>query len=55
MITLASLSVFKGINLGITRAQPFYGIPDEVKAFGNTTFLGPLPWIAHPDRPSWSC
>jgi ribose transport system permease protein len=48
VITLAGLSVFKGINLGITRAQPFYGVPESVKAFGNTTFLGPLPWIIIP-------
>ena len=48
VITLAGLSVFKGINLGITRAQPFYGIPESVKAFGNTTFLGPLPWAIIP-------
>jgi ribose transport system permease protein len=48
VITLASLSVFKGVNSGITRAQPFYGIPDSVKAFGNTTFFGPLPWLIIP-------
>lgn len=48
VITLASLSIFKGINLGITRAQPFYGVPESVKAFGNTTFLGPLPWLLIP-------
>ena len=48
VITLAGLSVFKGINLGITRAQPFYGIPDSVKAFGATTVAGPIPWIALP-------
>jgi ribose transport system permease protein len=48
VITLASLSVFKGINLGITRAQPFYGVPDSVKAFGATSVAGPIPWIALP-------
>ena len=48
IITLASLSIFKGINLGITRAQPFYGVPESVKAFGNTTVLGPLPWLLVP-------
>ena len=48
VITLASLSIFKGLNLAITRAQPFYGVPDAVKAFGNTTFLGPLPWLLIP-------
>jgi ribose transport system permease protein len=48
IITLASLSIFKGANLGITRAQPFYGVPDSVKAFGNTTMFGPVPWLALP-------
>jgi ribose transport system permease protein len=48
IVTLASLSIFKGINLGITRAQPFYGVPDSVKAFGNTTFFGPIPWLVLP-------
>jgi ribose transport system permease protein len=48
VITLATLSVFKGINLAITKAQPFYGIPESVKAFGNTTFFGPLPWLVIP-------
>ena len=48
IITLATLSIFKGINLGITRAQPFYGVPDSVKAFGNTAMLGPLPWLILP-------
>ncbi len=48
IITLANLSLFKGINLGITQAQPFYDIPASVKAFGNTTFLGPLPWVVIP-------
>ncbi len=46
IITLASLSVFKGINLGITRASPFYEIPQIVKDFGNTNIVGPLPWLA---------
>jgi ribose transport system permease protein len=48
VITLATLSVFKGINLAITRAQPFYGVPQSVKDFGNTTFLGTLPWLVIP-------
>jgi ribose transport system permease protein len=48
IITLASLSIFKGMDLGITRAQPFYKIPDSVKAFGNTSILGPIPWLAVP-------
>jgi ribose transport system permease protein len=48
LITLASLSIFKGADLGITRAQPFYGIPASVKAFGATTIVGPVPWLAVP-------
>jgi ribose transport system permease protein len=48
IVTLASLSVFKGADLGITRAQPFYGIPASVKAFGNATMFGPIPWLALP-------
>ena len=48
VITLASLSVFKGLNLGITRAQPFYNVPEVVKSLGNTTVLGPLPWLVVP-------
>ncbi len=48
IITLASLQIFKGINLGITKAQPFYGVPDIVKQFGNTAVLGPIPWLLVP-------
>ncbi|MDE3176460.1 MAG: ABC transporter permease [Pseudomonadota bacterium] len=48
IITLASLSIFKGADLGVTRAQPFYNIPATVKAFGNATMLGPIPWLALP-------
>jgi ribose transport system permease protein len=42
IITLATLSIFTGISLGITSAQPFVGIPDVVKAFGSDRW-GPLP------------
>lgn len=42
VITLATLSIFKGINIGITEAQPFYGVAESVKWFGNAR-LGPLP------------
>lgn len=42
IITLATLSIFKGVALGITSAQPFVGIPDAVKAFGSDRW-GPLP------------
>ncbi len=42
IITLATLSIFKGAALGITEAQPFYGIAPSVKAFGSARW-GPLP------------
>lgn len=48
VITLATLAIYKGINLGITEAQPFYGIPAEVKAFGNQALFGLVPMIAVP-------
>jgi ribose transport system permease protein len=48
VVTLATLSIFKGADLGITRAQPFYGVPESVKAFGATTMFGPAPWLALP-------
>ncbi len=48
VITLATLSIYKGINLGITEAQPFYGVPAAVKAFGAATILGPIPWLLAP-------
>ncbi len=48
VITLATLSVYKGINLGITRAQPFYGIADSVKAFGQASSFGLIPWLLVP-------
>jgi len=48
VITLATLSIFKGINLGITEAQPFYGVPDSVKAFGGALVFGPIPWLVVP-------
>jgi ribose transport system permease protein len=48
IITLAGLQIFKGINLGITEAQPFYGIPQGVKDFGNTAVFGPIPWLVLP-------
>jgi len=48
VITLATLSIYKGINLGITHAQPFYGIPDSVKELGSATLLGAVPMLAVP-------
>ncbi len=34
IVTLATTSVFLGINLGLTSAKPFYKLPAEFKAFG---------------------
>ena len=48
IITLAGLQIFKGLNLGITEAQPFYGVPQAVKDFGNTAIFGPIPWLVIP-------
>lgn len=48
IITLAGLQIFKGINLGITEAQPFYGVPQSVKDFGNLAIFGPVPWLVVP-------
>jgi len=48
IITLAALQIFKGINLGITEAQPFYGVPQVVKDFGNFAMIGPVPWLVLP-------
>jgi ribose transport system permease protein len=48
IITLAGLQIFKGINLGITEAQPFYGVPQSVRDFGNLTMIGPVPWLVMP-------
>lgn len=47
IVTLATMAAFKGINLGITQAQPFYGIPASVKAAGNAAF-GPVPVLLLP-------
>jgi ribose transport system permease protein len=48
IITLATLYIFNGITLGITEAQPFYGIADSVKSFGDAILIGPIPVIAIP-------
>ena len=48
VITLGSLSIFKGMNLGITKAQPFYAVPEVVKAIGNDSILGFVPWLILP-------
>ncbi len=44
VVTLATLSIFKGTNIGITEAQPFYDIPEAVKTFGNARF-GFFPYL----------
>jgi ribose transport system permease protein len=48
VITLASLSIFKGMNLGITKAQPFYGVPESIKAIGNDAVLTVVPLLLVP-------
>lgn len=48
VITLASLSLFKGINLGITSAQPFYAVPEVVKSFGSDSVLIIVPLLVLP-------
>ena len=45
IITLATLYIFKGINLGITEAQPFYEIPEAIRFFGNEKIIGPIPYL----------
>ncbi len=42
IITLATLSAFKGISYGITESQPFYGIGSALKSFGVDRW-GPVP------------
>lgn len=44
VVTLATLSIFKGSNIGITEAQPFYDIPEVVKNFGNAR-IGFIPYL----------
>lgn len=48
VITLATLSAYKGINLGVTEAQPFYGIPETVKWLGNAALFGTIPLLFLP-------
>jgi ribose transport system permease protein len=47
IVTLATMASFKGINLGITQAQPFYDIAASVKQAGNAAF-GPVPVLLLP-------
>ncbi|MFO8021603.1 MAG: ABC transporter permease [Perlabentimonas sp.] len=40
LVTLASASIFTGINLGITKAVPIYGLPASYISFGRMTVGG---------------
>ncbi|HZP18698.1 MAG TPA: ABC transporter permease [Bauldia sp.] len=40
IVTLATASVFTGLNLGITSGQPFYYLPEDFKAIGALTIAG---------------
>jgi len=44
IITLATFSAFHGLTLGLTRAIPFYHMPDALKALGNARF-GAVPFM----------
>jgi ribose transport system permease protein len=44
IVTLATGSAFAGINLGITKAIPFYNLAPSFVAFGNGRF-GPFPML----------
>jgi ribose transport system permease protein len=48
IVTLATMAAYKGLNMGITQAQPFYDIPAIVKAAGNASILGPIPVLLVP-------
>jgi ribose transport system permease protein len=40
IVTLATASVYTGLNLGITSGKPFYYLPDGFKAVGSITIAG---------------
>lgn len=40
MVTLATASVYTGINLGLTSGRPFYYLPDDFKALGSLSVAG---------------
>ena len=44
IITLATLSIFTGLNYGITESIPFYKMPIELKNLYDS-YLGPIPYI----------
>jgi ribose transport system permease protein len=48
IVTLATFAAYKGINLGLTAAQPLYGIPASVKLAGSASVIGPVPWLLVP-------
>ncbi|RBP07307.1 monosaccharide ABC transporter membrane protein (CUT2 family) [Roseiarcus fermentans] len=48
IVTLATLAMFKGLNLALTKAQPFYHIDRIVSAFGNASIGGPIPAVLIP-------
>jgi ribose transport system permease protein len=48
IVTLATLAIFKGLNLALTKAQPFYNIDKIVSTFGNASLIGPIPAVLVP-------
>jgi len=44
IVTLAMLSVFTGLNYGITKSIPFYNMPQALKSWYDS-YLGPIPAI----------
>ncbi len=46
--TLATLAMFKGLNLALTKAQPFYHIDAIVKSIGTASLIGPIPAVLVP-------
>ena len=48
VVTLATLYIFGGVTMGITEAQPFYGVAEPVKRFGDAIPISPVPPIALP-------
>jgi len=45
IVTLGTSSIFLGLNLGITQAQPFYNIPAAYKSFGQARW-GFIPYMS---------
>jgi ribose transport system permease protein len=48
IVTLATLAIFKGLNLALTKAQPFYNIDKIASTFGNASLIGPIPAVLVP-------